>query len=399
MTTHAPAFLQAGFRPFYLGGAWFAAVAIPLWVVLWRMGATGDSLPPLMWHTHEMVFGFAAAIIVGFLFTAAQHWTGLPLPAGVPLAMIFALWVAARIGMAFHYGPTTAALDALLLPIVAVVLAIKFIRARAYSNLVLLLVLGSLAVSNIVFHLSMLGAIDSPPLRWIELGLCFVILITMIIGGRIIPAFTSTGAPGGVLFKSATLQRIAAVLAALTFVADGLSISPAWTATLGIAAALFLCVQCVGWRPWATREKPMLWMLHASYFWIPIGLLFLGLAAMGMVSRSVAMHAFATGAIGGLIMGMITRTALGHTGRPIQAGRVEVLAFALVIAAALLRVTVALVSESPVYLDGMVAAAVVWSSAFLVYAVGYWRVLTTAAVPRSAAEWTAGSTPGPRIRS
>lgn len=348
---------------------------------MWFHGYFTPSLTPLLWHAHEMIFGFAAAIMIGFLFTAARQWTGLGLPIGSPLALLVALWLSARFGMAFAYGTTTALLDVALLPLVALTLAWKFIRVRSWTNLPLVLVLLSLSASNALFHGSMLGHLELPPLDALESGLFLVIVVEMIIGGRIIPAFTANGSPQGLIFHSPWLYRVAVTLAVTALALAVLRPTDPWSGRVSIAASMLLAVQAIGWNPLGTRKHPMLWILHASFLWIPIGLFLLGLSALGFVPRPAGIHALATGSVGGLIMGMITRTALGHSGRAIHAGRVEQVAFALVILAAIIRVSVALTGTHSIYMWGMLAAGVLWCAAYLTYAIGYARILVAAPIP------------------
>jgi uncharacterized protein involved in response to NO len=340
---------------------------------MWYHGYFTPTLPPLYWHAHEMVFGFAAAIIVGFLVTAARNWTGLPLPAGLPLASLFSLWILGRVGMFFAYGPATAVIDSLLLLLVAVVLARKFIRARSMCSMPLVFVLLSLGLANVAFHASMHNLLEIPPVMAIEFGLMLVVLIEMIIGGRVVPGFTANAIPGARQFRSVRLHRASFALAALAIISDALRLPPMSTGTLALLAGVAVAAQAIGWNPLATRSRPLLWVLHVSYAWIPVGLVLLGLASFGLVPRSAAIHAFAVGSIGGLIMGMITRTALGHSGRPVQAGRWETAAYVLVHAAAISRVTAALVPA--VYLAGMSAAGLAWTAAFAIYAIAYAPVL------------------------
>ena len=362
-------FFNDGFRPFYLGGAIIAALAVPLWLGMWYHHYFTPSLPALYWHSHEMVFGFAAAIIVGFLFTAARNWTGLPLPAGLPLAILFLLWIVGRVGMFVGYGPATAILDSSLLVIVASVLARKFILARSWCSMPLVVVLPSLASSNIAFHAAMNNLVALSPLAAVELGLMLVVLVEMIVGGRVVPGFTSNAIPGVRQFRSVWLHRVSFGLAAAAFVADALHLPAAASGTIALLAAAAVAVQAIGWNPLATRARPILWILHAGYAFIPVGLLLLGLSAFGVVPRSAAVHALAVGSMGGLIMGMITRTALGHSGWPVRAGRAEVAAYVLVLLAATLRVTTSLLPQA--YSAGMLAAGVAWTLAFLVYLVAY----------------------------
>ncbi|MBX3382111.1 MAG: NnrS family protein [Phycisphaeraceae bacterium] len=367
------ALLHDAFRPFYLGGALLAALAVPLWLGMWYQQAFTPSLPSLSWHMHEMVFGFAGAIIVGFLFTAARNWTGLPLPAGGALALLFALWVGGRVGMYAAYGPATAVLDSSLLVVVAGVLAHKFIRARSLSSMPLVGVLSALATANIAFHAAMHGILAVPPIVPVELGLFLVVLIQMIIGGRVVPGFTANAIPGVRQHRPAPLHRAAFVLAALAFIADIAGLHAVFTASTAMAAAVCIAAQAAGWNPWATRARPMLWILHAAYWFIPIGLGLLGIAAMGLVPRSAAIHALAVGSMGGLIIGMITRTALGHSGRQVRAGWAEVTAFVLILLAAGLRIAASLIPAMSY--PAMIAAGSAWALAFIVYLFAYTPLL------------------------
>ncbi|CAG0949379.1 hypothetical protein PHYC_00105 [Phycisphaerales bacterium] len=370
------AFFQDAFRPFYLGGAIFAALAVPLWLGMWYHGYVTPSLTPLYWHMHEMVFGFVAAIIVGFLFTAARNWTGLPLPAGAVLAGVFLLWVAGRVGMFFAYGKVVAAVDSAFLLLVAGVLASKFIRARSVSSFPLVVVLLGLGLSNVAFHASMQGLIRGSPMAAIEFGLMLVVMIEMIVGGRVVPGFTASAIPGVRQWRWPWLNRLAFAGAAATFVCDGLQVEPRIAGAVAMTAAVLVAVQAAGWNPLATRSRPMLWVLHLAYAGIPVGLCLLGLASFGVASRSAAIHAFAAGSMGGLIIGMITRTALGHSGHPVRAGRAEITAYVLVLLAAVIRVSAALVPS--IYAWGMLGAGLAWSAGFLIYAIAYAPILLRA---------------------
>lgn len=364
----AAVFLRDAFRPFYLGASLFGAIAIPLWIAVWFGWTAGPSLPPIYWHMHEMVHGFAVAVIIGFLFTAARNWTGLPLPSGVPLALLFGLWAVARIGMFAAYGPATALVDVLPLPIVAAELLRKFIRARNTCSLPLVGVLLVLAAANAVFHLGALGWISTPPISAAEAGLMLVVLVEMIVGSRVVPSFTASAVPGVRQYRPAWLQRAAIGLAALAFLADAVGVRPALAASLALAAGACVMWQSLAWNPLAARGRPMLWALHAAYAWIPTGLLLLGACHLGLAPRTAAIHALAVGSMGGLIIGMMTRTALGHSGRPVAAGRLESTAFLLVQVAAASRIAAAM-NWAP--RGGLSVAALAWSAAFLLYVVGY----------------------------
>ena len=380
---------QDAFRPFYLGAALFAMVAMAIWLSIWRNGTPEPSLPALFWHMHEMVFGFAAAVIVGFLFTAARNWTGLPLPAGASLGVLVGLWVASRVGMFVAYGTVVAALDSVLLPIVAMVLAFRFVRARSFGNLPVVAVLLGLASANIAFHVSMLWHGGDRAVQMVEGGLLLVVLLEMLIGGRIIPGFTANALAGVKQWRPRWLKILAVCAATVAVGCDMFHAPYMLSGMAALVASVLVGATAAGWNAPAVRGRPMLLVLHVSYAWIPIGFALLGLAALGVVPRTAAIHAMAVGAMGGLIIGMITRTALGHTGRPVRAGRWEVAAFALVQIAAALRVGAALM---PDYLSGaLFVSGYAWIAAFGLYVGAYFPVL---ALRRRESNMLHSSSPG-----
>jgi uncharacterized protein involved in response to NO len=257
-----------------------------------------------------------------------------------------------------------AALDMLLLPLVAAVLTAILLRAGNRRNLPLAAILVLLAAANGVFHLAALGIVDVPPMAALHAALGLIILIECVMAGRVVPAFTMSATPGLKLKSRPGLERITLAATALgiagwVFAPPG----PVPATVLAIAAALH-AARLWSWQPRVTRGRPILWVLHVAYAWIPLGLALLALAQLGIVGVSPGVHALAVGATGGLIIGMITRTARGHTGRPLRASKPEVVAYALVLAAALLRSVVPLVVSPSA---ALVAAALAWSSAFGIY--------------------------------
>ena len=362
-------FLRLGFRPFYLGAAAFAALSIPLWVAI-VLGWVSPpmAMAPLLWHAHEMLFGFAAAVVIGFLLTAGKAWTGLATPRGATLGALALLWLSARIAALVAPYPLYAALDLLLLPLVAALLATVLLRAGNHRNLPLALILLLLAAANSVFHLASLGLIDAAPMGALHAGLALLIMIESVMAGRVIPAFTMSATPGLKLpsrprLEQATLAMTAVGLAAWVFAPLGLLPAIA----LGLAAVL-QWHRLLRWQPRVTQSRPILWVLHAAYAWIPVGLALLALAELGLIGATAGVHALAVGATGGLVIGMITRTARGHTGRPLRVSKAEVAAYALVLATALLRTLVPLIVPAtlPQGLP-LIAAAMAWSSAFALY--------------------------------
>ncbi|MFZ4479244.1 MAG: NnrS family protein [Rhodoferax sp.] len=364
---HGLAFLRLGFRPFYLGGAVLAALFVPLWVALF-LGqlAWTPNAPALLWHAHEMLFGFAVAIIVGFLMTAGKAWTGLQTPRGPALAGLALLWLAARIASLVGPYALYALLDLALLPLVALVLLRLLLRARNHRNLPLALLLLLLAGANLLFHLALLQLLQMPLLAPLHGALALIVMIECVMAGRVIPAFTMAVTPGLKLAASPSLERLTLAATAL-----GLALwvfaAPPWIASPLLALASVLHARrLLGWHPWVSLKRPILWILHGAYAWIPVGLALVALAQAGLVAASSGVHALAVGATGALIIGMITRTARGHTGRLLQVSRPEVLAYALVLSAAVLRVLAPLLSAG-LLAPSLVLAAGAWSTAFLIY--------------------------------
>ncbi|PJB44724.1 MAG: short-chain dehydrogenase [Comamonadaceae bacterium CG_4_9_14_3_um_filter_60_33] len=359
--------LRLAFRPFYLGAAVLAALIVPLWVAIFLGAVSWQPTPaPMLWHAHEMLFGFAIAVIVGFLMTAGKTWTGLATPRGPALGALFLLWLSARVASLVAPYPVFAVLDLALLPIVGLVFLRLLMRSRNWRNMPLALILLLLTLVNLTFHLSANGVIDLDPMRSLYAALGFVVIIECVMAGRVVPFFTTSALPN---IKIVTLPWLDRTALAATVVGLALWVTN-WHAglasiTLALAFALNLVRQW-RWHPLATLGRPILWILHAAHLWLSLGLGLLALAQMGVVTTSLGVHALGVGATGGLILGMMTRTARGHTGRPLTADAPEVAIYALIMLAALLRVLLPLLAPS-FYVSGLVASAAAWSAAFLIY--------------------------------
>ncbi|HQZ57934.1 MAG TPA: NnrS family protein, partial [Ottowia sp.] len=309
--------LRLGFRPFYLGAALLACVAIPLWIAAF-LGHMPLRLPfpILLWHAHEMLFGFAAGVVIGFLLTAVRAWTGLETPRGPVLGVLVLLWLAARLAAVLAPYPVFAVLDMLLLPVVAGFLLRVLIRARNRRNIPLISLLLAMALANAVFHLSVLELIAVPAMSALYAELALILMVISIMTGRVVPMFTKNVTPGLVIQVS---RRFELTLLAVTAVTLALWVlgAPAWLVLpASVLSAVLHALRLWKWHPRVTLRRPILWILHFSYAWMPVGFALLALAQLGWVAPSLAVHAFGVGVIGGLIIGMITRTARGHTGRP-----------------------------------------------------------------------------------
>lgn len=357
------ALFNLGFRPFYLLAALFSALSVAAWTVAYARGASFGHMAPVLWHQHEMVFGFALAVIAGFLLTAGRVWTGMPTPEGVPLALLALHWIAARILL--FTGPELAAalVDGAFPFVVAAVMARAIFGSRNTRNYFVIVLLCALGAANLAFHLGY-AAIAVRTALWL------VLTLVVVMAGRVVPAFTAAALPMAGVVHRPRLDYASIAATVATFAADLLGFGAAVVAPLALATAILHAVRQWGWRPLATRGRPILWILHLSHAWIPAGFVLLALGALGVVAPNVAVHAFGAGAIGGLIIGMITRTALGHTGRPLAAGRAETAAYALVHLAAALRVLAGFAPDLG-YGPLIAVSGAAWTGAFLVYVAAY----------------------------
>lgn len=369
--------LRLAFRPFYLGAALLAALIVPLWVAVF-LGKTAwaPASAPLLWHAHEMLFGFAIAVIVGFLMTAGKSWTGLATPRGPALGFLTLLWLSARVASLVAPYAVFAVLDLALLPIVGLIFLRLLVRSRNWRNVPLALILLLLSLVNLTFHLSANGLIDLAPMRSLYAGLGFIVMIECVMAGRVVPFFTAI-ALGTKIEPVVWLERSALAATAIglaLWVADWHSGLAA--AALALASALNLSRQ-LRWHPLATLSRPIVWILHFSYVWLSVGLALLAMAQLGWITTSLGVHALAVGATGGLIIGMMTRTSRGHTGRALQVGTLETAAYLLIMLAAVLRVLLPLLMPSW-YASALMASAAAWSAAFLMFLWRYTPWLTTA---------------------
>lgn len=356
--------LRLGFRPFYLLATLAAAVLPPLWLALFTGGvAFAPALPPALWHGHEMVFGVVVAAIVGFLFTAGRTWTGLPTPTGPFLAALALLWLAARVAALTGPSALFMALDLAFLPLVAGVFLDLVLRAKNLRNLPMAVLVALLATANLAFHAAQAGLLPMAPGRALQAAVLLIVAVMSIVAGRVLPVFIGNAVPDSRPRADARIEGALLPLTGLTLLAWCAAPEGRWTALAFVALAALHLVRLLLWQPWVARGRPILWILPAAYVWMPFGLAWLGAASLGLANASIGMHALTAGAMGGLVVGMMSRTSRGHTGRPLQAGPCERWAYALVLAGAALRVAAPLL-PGHAFQPTLLAAALAWSAAF-----------------------------------
>ena len=335
------ALFALGFRPFFLLAGLFAVILIALWSTAFVTNyALATYYGMVGWHSHEMIFGYASAVIAGFLLTAVGNWTGMRTTSGAPLAALSALWLAGRVMPFFPAAIPfwlTALVDFLFFPALTVFLAIPLLRSRQRRNLFFILLLGAFALANLLVHLELLGFAEGFARAGIFLGLDLIILLIVIMGGRVIPFFTERALPG-VSPKRWSWVEWLSIGSVIAFIVAELALpdSILVVVTAGLAAASN-ALRLIGWYTKRFWPVPLLWVLHMGYGWVVVGFCLKALAATGLVSPQWTVHAFTVGAIGVLTLGMMARVSLGHTGRPLEASKSIAIGFALINLAAAAR--------------------------------------------------------------
>lgn len=356
-----------GFRPMFLLAATMAALWIPIWIlVLHGVIAVPARFGPMAWHAHEMVFGFAAAVITGFLFTAVRNWTSRPTPSGLALAGLAALWIAGRAVMLLSNVLPPAlvgTVDAAFLPLVALSVAVPIAGARQWRNSGFPIILLALGMVNVLFHRFPDRAFGSAAPR---VGVDVIVLLITAIGGRLIPNFTRGAVAGSEPKNTPALDWAVFVSVIAVAVGDLLPHSNQIYAAICFSGFVLNLARSLLWEPQKTLHVPMIWILHLGYAWVTAGLALKGLSALGIVPASAATHAFTTGAMTTLILGIMPRVTLAHTGRKVVADRWIVLMFVAITVSALLRVGVPILMPAG-YMDGITWAAAFWSVAFVIF--------------------------------
>ena len=372
-----------GFRPFFLAAGLYAVVAVAAWAFVLRAGAAPfGALAPMLWHGHEMLYGFIGAAIGGFLLTAVPSWTATRGFAGAPLMLLAALWLAGRIAFAaagLLPFAAIAALELAYLPVLAFLIGRSLLRARNRNFPMLVIVAVLWGIDAAFLRAAAAGNVGAADLA-LRAGIGLVLLLVTIIGGRIVPAFTanalrSRGKTADIRsWKPVEAAAIGAM--ALAVIVDAALPLSAWAGAVAAVAAVAQAVRLSGWRSLRTLDDPIVWVLHAAYAWLPLGLALKAVNHFaGAAWTAHWLHALTIGAAATMILAVMTRASLGHTGRPLAVGRSIALAYGLLLLAALLRVFGP--SLLPVsYLGTVEAAALAWIAGYGIFVVVYAPILT-----------------------
>ncbi|MFB9947944.1 NnrS family protein [Rhizobium puerariae] len=376
----APVIFSYGFRPFFLSAGLWAIATMLLWIgSLAGVVEMADSYGAVHWHAHEMLFGYASAVLAGFLLTAVPNWTGRLPVSGWPLVFLFLVWIAGRLALLLsdYVGDLTAVLvDSVFLPLLLFICVREVIAGRKWKDLKVIGGLLALSAANTLFHLEVITG--QHPALGIKLALSAYIAMILVVGGRIIPSFTrnwinKTGRTDFPTpydrFDTAAILCGVAALAAWVVVGDG-----SFVAVIAGLAAVMHAARLVRWRGWTTTAEMLVTILHVAYLFVPMGFLAIGLAALGLFDETSAIHVLSVGTVTTMMLAVMTRASRGHTGRVLTASGTTVASYAAMVLCAILRPSAPLFPE---HLNAIYAlAGLAWLLSFGLFVMEYAPMLT-----------------------
>ncbi|MCC2610593.1 NnrS family protein [Neorhizobium petrolearium] len=371
----APVIFSYGFRPFFLSAALWAVAAMFLWIAsLGGVIEVASAYGTVHWHAHEMLFGYASAVLAGFLLTAVPNWTGRLPVSGWPLVFLFLVWVVGRLGflLADTVGVMAAILaDGAFLPLLLFICVREVVAGKKWKDLKVIGGLLALSTANILFHLD--AAAGQHPSVGIKLALSAYVSMILVVGGRIIPSFTrnwinKTGRTDFPVaynhFDTAAILCGVTALASWVVLGDG----PVVAAAAGLAAVMH-AARLGRWRGWTTTAEMLVAILHIAYLFVPLGFAAIAIAALGLFDETSAIHVLSVGTVATMMLAVMTRASRGHTGRVLTASRTTIASYGAIVLSALLRPSAAFFPEhlSTVY----ALAGLAWLISFGLFVLEY----------------------------
>ncbi len=371
------ALFNLGFRPFFLFSALFAVLLMIVWGLSYSNIISLNSYYGFIdWHSHEMLFGYAAAVVAGFLLTAVRNWTNVDTITNTPLALLAGLWLLARI-LPFTPLPglLIAIVDIAFFFFLAAAVAYPIVKAKQWNNLIMVAILSAFMVADILVQSQHLGWLANGVLAGNTLALYSVLMIIQVLTGRVMPFFTRVVVPGTQVVERPLLEKVLLISLVLLALADVLALN-----TLLISLLAFVLLIAHGMRvfPWFSKpvlNTPILWVLYAGYLWLLIGFAMKVLVGFNLVTNNLAIHAWTVGMIGITTYGMMARVSLGHTGREMRPSKLAVIGFYLLFTAAVVRVIFPLFLME-YYILLIEISSLLWVLAFALFSIAYWPVLT-----------------------
>ncbi|WP_299784823.1 NnrS family protein [uncultured Marivita sp.] len=374
-----PALFSFGFRPFFLFGAVWVACAMVLWLLTLSGAITLPTrFDPVSWHAHEFLFGYLGAVLAGFLLTAVPNWTGRLPMVGWKLAALFALWVAGRMAIATSTlmpGWAAAGIDVAFPLVLGALILQEIVAGKNWRNLIVLALLAVFTLANVVFHIEAMTSGYAAQGYGLRMGLATAVMMIAVIGGRIIPSFTRNWLvkQGDPARPAPPMQQFDKAVLLVSLVALVLWVAFPEAAIGGlllIVTGVLHAIRLARWSGHRTGSEPLVWVLHVSYAFIPLGALAIGIdSAFGIMGTAAAQHLWMAGAIGAMTLAVMTRATLGHTGQELAANRMTVAVYLCLFGAVLTRL---LVGISPVLTQ---LSGLLWLAAFGGFVIAYGPLL------------------------
>ncbi len=366
-----------GFRPFFLVASWFSVIAMLIWTAIYSFGLniSMGSMSPIIWHGHEMIFGYSSAVLAGFLLTSVRNWTGLSTPDGAHLIFMVSCWVIARI--AFLIGTDISIIiacitDLLFMQIFVVGVTVPIVAAKQWKQLSIVIKLVLLLLSNALFYAGLLGYI-AEGVRWgLYSGLFMVLAVILVLARRVFPFFVSMATSKTVTLKNYMwLDRASIALFFGLWIAAVFIQQPIITALFAVSLTLLHGIRMYGWYTSAIWSSPLLWVIYLAYSFIVLGFA-LQTLTLWLPTQLLSTHSFAVGGIGLITLGMMTRVTLGHTGRNVYAQQKGLtILFSMLICSALVRVLLPLLLPVQYYSQLVLIAQILWVASYLWFAIIY----------------------------
>lgn len=387
--------LNLSFRIFFSAAALFAVVTMLLWAFVFTGHTDIDAqvLNPLYWHGHEMIYGYALAVIAGFLLTAVKTWTGVMMPHGYSLLAIFTCWLLARLGwLAFGIGVTIAGssawllyaaalFDMLFIGAMAFVICRAVLQVKQYKQMGILAKLALLTLGNGLCYWGIISADMAITRVGIYLGFYLIIGLVLTIGRRVVPFFIERGLSGGgtdnVTLRNSKTQDIASLAFLFAFFMADLFYPNKYLLTItALGVAVVNIIRLLGWYNRGIWQKPLLWSLYIAFLGMCLSFLLYALQPWLGYPHSIAMHGLAIAGVGMMTVAMMTRVSLGHTSRSIhQPPRTVNVMYGLMVLVFISRVLLPLVDMSH-YLAWIMVAQSAWIACFVLFCISYLPMLT-----------------------
>ncbi len=377
-------FFKNGFRPFFLFVGIYGVLAPVLWLLVY---GGGDLLPgvypPIIWHGHEMLFGVVSAAAAGFLLTAVPSWTGTRPVSGVRLIVLFSLWLGGRVALlASNWLPLSlvAAVDLSMIPVLIFMIGVPVVKIGNRRNYVFIALLSTLVVANAMVHMEILGITADTAEKGLRLAIYVFVLLLTAISGRVIPNFTAgalriRGEEGSV-HSSSIVEKLAIITIIVVAASDLAGLGSILKGVLSLLASGLLVLRMRRWQLFKVLDQPIVWVLHVGHIWLVLGFFTMGVAELsGVIQTITAIHAFTMGAFGTMMLAMMSRASLGHTGRPLVAHKAITVAYVLVSLATIVRVFAAMIPFFD-YQVLVTTAGIIWVSAYALFTIVYWPILT-----------------------